>query len=190
MAAAPDSKIGSIAVIGAGDLGQSIARLAALGGFSTILEDILPASLRRAGNEISIALGHALARGAITPSAAEAALARIEYASSVDQAARAADLIIEAVPDEFESKTEILTLLDKVARPATVFVSTSLAFSIRELAAVTYRPKKILGMRFSLPDDATQSVEIVCGEETSDDALATCTEVGGRMGLAVVVART
>jgi 3-hydroxybutyryl-CoA dehydrogenase len=187
VAAVLDSAVHTIAVIGAGTAGRSIAQLSALGGFSTILEDILPASLRRAGNEIRAALDHALARGAITPAAANAALARIEYASSVEQAARAADLIIEAVPDELESKTEILTFLDKVAKPATIFASTTLEFSISELAAVTYRAKKILGLRFTLPIDRPQLLEIVRGRETDDATVAACAQVGERMGLKVVI---
>lgn len=174
-------------MIGAGAVGQDIARLAALGGYSTILEDILPASLRRAGNEIRSALDQAISLGAMTPSTAEAALARIEYASSVEEAARAADLIIEAVPDEFESKTEIFTLLDKVARPVTIFASTTQAFNVSELAAVTYRAKKILGLRFPSAVDQMQLLEIVRGQETDDATIAACTQVGQRMGLKVVV---
>lgn len=181
-----DFKVRTIAVIGAGAVGQAIARLSALGGFYTVLEDILPASLRRAGSEIRAALDRALAHGTITAPGADAAFARIEYASSVEHAARSADLIIEAVPDELESKTEILTLLDKVAKPATIFASTTLAFSVSELAAVTYRAKKILGMRFSLPASQTQLLEIVRGRETNDETVAACNEVGQRMGFKVV----
>ena len=180
-------EIRTIAVIGAGALGQSIARLSALGGYSTILEDILPTSLRRAGGDIRAALDYALSSGTITPAAANAALSRIEYASSVEDAARAADLVIEAVPDELESKTEILTLLDKVARPATIFASTTLSFSISDLARVTYRANKLLGMCFAEPVDSKQLLEIVGGKETDDETITACSEVGQRMGLKVVV---
>ncbi|HKV92883.1 MAG TPA: 3-hydroxyacyl-CoA dehydrogenase NAD-binding domain-containing protein [Candidatus Angelobacter sp.] len=181
------SEVGTIAVIGAGALGRSIAQLAALGGFPTILEDILPASLNRAGNEIRAALGQALAHGALAQPAVDAALARIEYASSVEQAARSASLVIEAVPDELESKIEIFTLLDKVAKPATILVSTAALLSVTELATVTYRAKKILGMRFTLPNDQTQPLEIIRGHETDDATLAAGVEVARRMGLKIVV---
>ena len=187
MAPALDSEVRTIAVIAAGTLGQTIARFAALGGYFTILEDILPASLRRAGNEIRSALDQAVASGAIVPSAADAALGRIKYVSSIEDAARPADLIIEAVPDEFESKTEIFTLLDKVARPATIFATTTLSISVSDLASVTYRAKKILGVRFALPVEQAQLLEIVCGKETDDETIAACTEVAKRMGLKVVV---
>jgi len=181
------SAVGTIAVIGAGALGRSIAQLSVLGGFSTILEDILPASLNRAGNEIRTAFSNAVAERTLAQPVVDAALARIEFASSVEQAARSSDLVIEAVPDELESKIEIFTLLDKVAKPATILVSTSALFSVTELASVTYRAKKILGMRFSLPIDQTKPLEIIQGQETDDAIFAAGIEVASRMGLKVVI---
>ncbi|HET9365103.1 MAG TPA: 3-hydroxyacyl-CoA dehydrogenase NAD-binding domain-containing protein [Candidatus Angelobacter sp.] len=181
------SEVGTIAVIGAGALGRSIAQLSALGGFPTILEDILPASLNRAGNEIRVALGNAVADRTLAQPMVDAALARIEYASSVEQAARSAELVIEAVPDELESKIEIFTLLDKVAKPATILVSTAALLSVTELATVTYRAKKILGMRFLFPMDRTRPLEIIRGQETDDATLAAGVEVARRMGLKVAV---
>jgi 3-hydroxybutyryl-CoA dehydrogenase len=181
------AEVRTIAVIGAGTIGRSIAHLSALGGFRTILEDILPGSLRQAETEIRDALDHATERGAITRATADGALARIEYASSVEQAARAADLVIEAVPDEMESKIEIFTLLDKVARPATILASNTSSFSVTELASVTYRANKILGMRFAVPTGEMQVLEIVRGKETDDETIAACAEAGRRMGQKVKV---
>lgn len=169
-------------MIGAGAPGRDIAQLSALGGFQTILEDILPASLRRAESEIRDTLNRAAENSTITPAAAEAALARIEYATSIEQAARAADLIIEAVPDELESKIEIFTLLDKVARPATILASTASSLSATELASVTYRGKKILGMRFS-----AETLEIIRGLETDEETVVACVEVGRKVGKKVMI---
>ena len=177
----------TIAVIGAGTLGRNIAQVAALGGFHTILEDILPGSLRTADAEIRRALDQAVAEGRLEQSATEAALARIEYASSVEQAARAADLIIEAVPDEMESKLEILTLLDKVSRPGTMLACTSSTISVTELASVTYRAEKILGLRFGAFDGAGNELEIVRGQETDDETVTASCDAGRRMGRKVVV---
>jgi 3-hydroxybutyryl-CoA dehydrogenase len=181
------AEVRTIAVIGAGTIGRGIAQLSALGGFRTILEDILPASLRQAETEIRDALDLATERGAITRAAADAALARIEYASTVEQAARAADLVIEAVPDEMESKIEIFTLLDKVARPATILASNTSSFSVTELASVTYRASKILGMRFAGPSGEIKVLEIVRGQETDDETVAACAEAGRCMGQRVAV---
>src|SRR5690349_22420092 len=112
-------EIRTIAVIGAGRMGRSIARAAAMGGYRTILEDILPASLRKAEAEL---------RAGLTDGAA--ALGRLEYASTVEEAAREADLVIEAVPDELESKIEIFTLLDKICKPRAILVSTTAGLNI------------------------------------------------------------
>ena len=96
------AEIRTVAVIGAGTMGRGIAHVAALGGYRTILEDILPASLRKAENEIRGNLDKAIELGKLSRPDAEAAFARVEYASSVEQAAREADLVIEAVPEEME----------------------------------------------------------------------------------------
>jgi 3-hydroxybutyryl-CoA dehydrogenase len=181
------AEIGTIAVIGAGAPGRRIAQLSALAGFRTILEDIVPASLRRAESEIRDALGRAVKSGIITGSAAQTALTHIEYATSIEEAARTADLIIEAVPDELESKIEILTLLDKVAEPATILASTTSSFSITELAHVTYRAKKVLGMRFLGSSEETKLQEIVRAQETDDETVEACAKAGLAMGKKVVV---
>ena len=110
-------EIKTIAVIGAGTMGRGIAHAAALGGYRTVLEDILPNALRRAESEIRSNLDKAVELGKVAAKDADAAFARLEYAGSVDEAARQADLVIEAVPEELESKIEIFTLLDKICRP-------------------------------------------------------------------------
>ena len=111
------AEVRTIAVIGAGIMGRGIAHAAALGGYRTILEDILPTALRKAETEIRSNLDKAVELGKVTKADADQAFGRLEYASSVEQAAREADLVIEAVPEEMESKIEIFTLLDKVCRP-------------------------------------------------------------------------
>jgi 3-hydroxybutyryl-CoA dehydrogenase len=178
------AEIRTIAVIGAGAYGRQIVQLSALGGFQTILEDILPASLRRAEEEIRDILARVVDSGQIAAAAVAQALAHIEYASSIEDAARTADLVIEAVPDELESKLEILTLLDKLAKPATVLATTTSSLTVTELGAVTYRAQKILGMRFS-----PNRLEIIRGSETTDETIHACKQVGQRMGMKIVEIR-
>ena len=180
-------EVGTIAVIGAGPGGREIARAAALAGYRTLLEDILPASLRRAQDEIRRHLDQAVERGHSTRTDADAALARIEYVRSIEEAARAADLVIEAVPDEMESKLEIFLLLDKMCRPGTILVSNTATLSISEIASTTWRPAKCLGMRFGGPPQPGPRLEIVRAEQTDDQTLAAAREVGRRMGREVVV---
>src|SRR5690242_15779997 len=180
-------EVKTVAVIGAGIMGRGIAHAAAVGGYRTILEDILPNALRRAETEIRSNLDKAVELGKVTPADADAAFSRLEYASSVEEAARQADLVIEAVPEEMESKIEIFTLLDKLCRPNTILASNTSSLSITEIASVTYRAKKCLGMHFFNPVHKMKLLEIVRALETDDDTLSTAVEVGKRMGKEVVV---
>lgn len=180
-------EIQTVAVIGAGITGRGIAHVAALGGYRTILEDILPASLRRAEHEIRGDLKESVALGEISRQDADAAMARVEYATSVEQAAREADLVIEAVPEEWESKIEIFTLLDKLCKPDTILASNTCSLSVTEIASVTYRERKILGVRFINPVHRMKTLEVVRARETDDETLAAFLEVGRRMGKELVV---
>jgi 3-hydroxybutyryl-CoA dehydrogenase len=181
------AEVRTIAVVGAGTMGRGIAHVAALGGYRTILEDLLPNALRRAEGEIRAGLDQAVTLGKVSADNAHAALARLEYAGSIEQAAREADLVIEAVPEELESKIEIFTLLDKVCRPGTILASNTSSLSITEIASLTYRAKQCVGMHFFNPVHKMKLLEVVRALETDDDTLATAAEVGRRMGKEVVV---
>src|SRR5438874_2774836 len=183
------AEIKTIAVIGAGIMGRGIAHAAALGGYRTIVEDILPASLRKAEGEIRSNLDKAVELGKVAKPDADAAFSRIEYAGSVEEAVRQADLVIEAVPEEIESKIEIFTLLDKVCKPNTILATNTSSLSVTEIASVTYRAKKCLGMHFFNPVHKMKLLEIVRALETDDETLAACVEVGKRMGKDVVVVK-
>jgi len=166
------AEIRTVAVIGAGVLGRGIAQATARAGYRTILQDILPSRLRKAEAELR--------------EEAEGDL-RIEYASTVEEAARQADLVIEAVPDELESKLEIFTLLDKLCRPATILASNTSTLSITEIASVTYRPQKCIVMKFRSPVHAMTRLELVRGRETDEATVAACVEVGRKMGKTTVI---
>jgi 3-hydroxybutyryl-CoA dehydrogenase len=177
----------TIAVIGAGIMGRGIAHAAAVGGYRTILEDLLPSALRRAETEIRANLDKAVELGKVSSPDADDAFNRLEYAGSVEEAAREADLVIEAVPEEMESKIEIFTLLDKICRPTTILASNTSSLSITEIASVSYRARKCVGMHFFNPVHKMKLLEVVRALETDDDTLATAVEVGKRMGKEVVV---
>ena len=181
------TEVRTVAVIGAGIMGRGIAHAAALGGYRTILEDLLPNALRKAETEIRANLDKAVELGKVDSAEATAAFSRLEYAGSVDEAARDADLIIEAVPEEMESKIEIFTMLDKICRPTTILASNTSSLSVTEIASVTYRAKKCVGMHFFNPVHKMKLLEVVRALETDDDTLAAVVEVGRRMRKEVVV---
>jgi 3-hydroxybutyryl-CoA dehydrogenase len=180
-------EIKTVAVIGAGTMGRGIAHVAALGGFRTILEDLLPNALRKAESDIRANLDKSVELGKVSADDARQAMSRMEYAGSVEQAVREADLVIEAVPEEMESKIEIFTLLDKICRPETILASNTSSLSITEIASVTYRAKKCLGMHFFNPVHKMKLLEIVKALETDEQTVTAAAEVGWRMGKEVVV---
>jgi 3-hydroxybutyryl-CoA dehydrogenase len=122
--------------------------------------------------------------GGVTADVASSAFSLLEFAGSVEDAARQADLVIEAVPEELESKIEIFTLLDKICRPGTILASHISTLSITEISRVTYRARNCVGMHFA---ELGKGLEIVRGQETDAETVATAVEVGRRMGREVVV---
>ncbi len=183
------AEVRTVAVIGAGTMGRGIAHVAALGGYRTVLEDLLPAALRKAQDEIRGNLDKAVELNKVSPSDATAALGRLEYSSGVEETAREADLVIEAVPEEMESKIEIFTLLDKICRPGAILASNTSSLSITEIASVTYRAKKCVGMHFFNPVHKMKLLEVVRALETDEETLAAVADVGRRMSKEVVVIR-
>jgi len=179
----------TVAVIGAGALGRGIAHQAALAGFRTILEDVLPRSLRRAEGEIRGGLDRAVESGKLARDRAQDALQRLEYASTLEDAAREADVVIEAVPEEFDSKEEIFRLLDKICRPGVILVTNVSSIRVTDIAAVTLRGPRIVGMDFRSPVHEMQEIRIIRGAETSDEAMAAAMEIGRRMGMRTVLVR-
>ena len=179
--------IQTIAVIGAGNVGRGIAHATALGGYRTVLEDILPGTLRRAETEIRGLLDATVQNGEVTRSDAEAGLARIEYASSLEDAVRQADFVIEAVPDEIESKLEIFSLLDRISRPKTILASSTFSLRVTDITDVTHCAERCVGMRFVLPVHAMRTLEIVRAVETTESTLIAAVAVGRRLGKQVKI---
>jgi 3-hydroxybutyryl-CoA dehydrogenase len=170
-------------------MGRGIAQGAALGGYRTILEDLLPNALRKAEVEIRAHLDKSVELGKLSAESSRAALLLLEYAGSVEEAAREADLVIEAVPEEMESKIEIFTLLDKICRPGTILASNTSSLSVTEIASVTYRAKQIVGMHFFNPVHKMKLLEVVRALETDEQTLAAAAAVGKRMGKEVIVVK-
>ncbi|MBI3404605.1 MAG: 3-hydroxyacyl-CoA dehydrogenase [Acidobacteria bacterium] len=179
----------TISVIGAGTMGRGIAYAAAVGGYRTILEDMSREARDAGFAYIRQSLEDGITRGKVTAEQRDQALARLSAVPSVEDACREADMVIEAVPEDMELKLEIFTLLDKFAKPGSIFASNTSSLSITEMAAITFRPEKCVGMHFFNPVPKMKLLEIVRGLETSDDTIATCAEVGRRMGKDTVIVK-
>jgi 3-hydroxybutyryl-CoA dehydrogenase len=147
-----------VAVIGAGTAGRRFALACAAAGFDVVLEDVMPANLRRAEGEYLEMIAVANSPG------------KLSVALTVEDAVDRADLAIDFVPDELESKLEIFSLLDRMAPPRTIFCTPSDALSITDLASCVYRPDRCFALRGGLIGGET--LRILYPEDRSPDALA------------------
>ncbi len=136
----------TVAIIGAGPLGRWLALAAARAGFRVLLEDVMPANLRHAREALRLSLGPA----ALEPGTA--AGPGVSFVGTIEDAVRDADLAIDCVPDELESKLEIFCLLDRMAPPRTVLATPTTRLSIADLAACTYRPDKCVAIAAEASD--------------------------------------
>jgi 3-hydroxybutyryl-CoA dehydrogenase len=181
--------IQTIAVIGTGIMGRGIAYAAALGGYATLLQDANREQLERATNEISAILEKGVATGRITDSDALDARKRLRAVASLDEAARGADLVIEAVPERIELKLELFAQLDRTTPAHAILASNTSSLSITEMAAATRRASQVVGLHFFNPVHRMKLLEIVRALETSALTLQSCEEVGRRMGKECVTVR-
>jgi 3-hydroxybutyryl-CoA dehydrogenase len=133
----PSFEIRRVAIIGAGVAGRSFALACAGAGFHVVLEDVMPANLRKAEADYADLSQRGTVGG-------------LELASTVEDAVREADVAIDFVPDELESKLEIFSMIDRMAPPKTILCTPSHALSITDLASCVYRPERCVAVRGNL----------------------------------------
>lgn len=181
-------RIQTITVLGAGGAGRAVAYLSARAGYHTILEDLSGQVSGAALEEIRAAAEEELQAGRLVPADAAVLVARVEPEKVLERAAAQADLIIEAAPDDLETKAEVYTLIDRAAAPRCVFASTS-PLPIAEIASLTFRAPQVVGMHFAGPPRQAKLVELVQGIETSRAAVVAVEQVARRMGKEVVLVK-
>jgi len=182
-------EIKTIGIIGAATFGPSIACLAALYGYQTILQGVSPELLEDGTLFIRRRLDEGVVDGSITPQQKQKALANLATSRSVEDVCREAHLLIEAAQEEIEVKLEIFTLFDKFAIPGAILATSSATISIIELAEITFRTENCVGMRFRgwLPQAGL--LEIIRAHETSDATVSACAAVAKRMKRDAIVLR-
>jgi 3-hydroxybutyryl-CoA dehydrogenase len=180
-------QIRTIAIIGAGTMGRGIAYAAALGGYTTVLEDVSDSMLVKATAWIRESLDEGVQRGKLDGAARDSAFARITTSQVVDEAIRDAELIIEAVPEELEMKLELFTIFDKFAKPNAIFASNTSSLSISDFSDIVLHRERCIGMHFFNPVPKMKLVEIIRTPLTSDATVAACIIVATRMGKETVL---
>lgn len=181
------AEIKTIAVIGAGTMGRGIAYASAAGGYATVLEDVSTPKLEESVRWIARTFAEGVDRGKVDGQIRDRALSLITTASSVEDAIRDADLIIEAVPEEMEMKLELFTIFDKFAKPGAIFASNTSSLSISDMSELTVARERCIGMHFFNPVPKMKLLELVKTPLTSEATVAACAEVGRRMGKEVVL---
>ena len=180
--------ISRIGVIGAGQMGNGIAQVAAAAGYDVTCTDINDASLERGRRTISESLGRLVKKEKLTPADADLINGRIRW--STDLAVhRDAGLVVEAATENVDLKFKIFEALTKVAGPDTILASNTSSISITAIAAHTDRPDRVIGMHFMNPVPLMQLVEIIRGLATTDETYTTVKAAAEKMGKTTVLGR-
>lgn len=174
-------------VIGSGVMGRGIAYVSTVGGFHTTLVDIKEEQLSSAKQEITKIFEKGVARGKMTEALRTEAESRLLYTTDIVQAAKEADLIIEAVPEKLEIKKNVFETIDKHAKEDCYFATNTSTMSPTEIASFTNRPEKVIAMHFFNPVHKMKLVEIIRGLETSDETAEVIQQVAEQMGKETVV---
>jgi enoyl-CoA hydratase/3-hydroxyacyl-CoA dehydrogenase len=161
-------EIKNVAIIGAGTMGSAIAEVVASYGFNVKLEDVSDEILKKALERIRDGLKKSYERGYLTENI-ENIINRITTTVNIEEAVKDADLVIEAVPEILDLKKKVFGEVDDFAPGHTIFASNTSSLSITELAKATRRPDKFIGMHFFNPPKILKLLEIVWGEETSEE---------------------
>jgi len=159
-----------ITVVGAGTMGNGIAHVFAQYGFPVVLNDVKQEFLDRALKTIAQNLDRQVKKGTLSPDQKDATLKRIQPALSLQEASRNADLVVEAATEDPETKMTIFKALDVAAPSTAVLATNTSSISITEIAAVTRRPERVIGMHFMNPVPVMKLVEIIRGLSTSDES--------------------
>ncbi|HEX8254355.1 MAG TPA: 3-hydroxybutyryl-CoA dehydrogenase [Thermoanaerobaculia bacterium] len=171
----------NIVVIGGGTMGNGIAHTAAASGFDVTLVDVNESILQRAVSTITANLQRGVDKGKMTAEERDAIVGRIRPATSVD-AIGDADIVIEAIIEQLQAKTELFAKLDQVTRPDCILASNTSSISITKIAAATKRPENVIGMHFMNPVPVMTLVEVIRGIATSDETWQKVEDLSKRMG--------
>jgi len=175
------AEIQTVGVVGAGTMGSGIAHVFARAGFSVLLCDVEQRFLDRALSQIRTNLGREAAKGKLSESEIDPALARITTTTD-RQSLSAAEFAIEAAPERFELKAEIFRALDEILPASAIIATNSSSISITRLAAQTRRPAQVIGMHFFNPVPVMALIEVIRGLATSDATYSAVHALSLRLG--------
>jgi 3-hydroxyacyl-CoA dehydrogenase len=185
------AEIKKVGVLGAGVMGSGIAQVAATAGYETVCYDVDPNAIDAGRDHVTagrFGFDRGVERGKLTREAADAALARLRFTGTFEEAAQT-DLVIEAVPERLDLKIRVFRDLDEAAPDHTILASNSSGFPIVALAAATNRAPGVVGWHWASPAPVMKLAEIVSTRETSDETIAAVREAAVRCGKNPVVVK-
>ena len=185
------SDVKKIGVLGAGVMGSGIAQVTATAGYETVCYDVDAGALDTGHEHVTTGrygLDRGVERGKLTREQADAALARLTFTGSFDDAATT-DLVVEAVPERLELKVRVFRDLDRAAPESTVLASNTSGFAIAGLAAATDRADRVIGWHWASPAPGMRLAEIASTRDTSDETVATVRDLAAACGKNPVVVR-
>jgi 3-hydroxybutyryl-CoA dehydrogenase len=173
--------IESVAVVGGGFMGSGIAESVAVSGLPVVVRDVDQRSVDQAQGRIESSLARAVRRGKLDSADADIARGRIELTTDLD-AIGAADLVIEAVPENRDLKLEVMRAIDAIVPEEAIVASNTSSIPIAELAQVVRAPERVLGLHFFSPVPVMGLVEIVVALDTSGDTVAAAKTFAEQIG--------
>jgi 3-hydroxybutyryl-CoA dehydrogenase len=178
-------EIKTVGVVGAGTMGNGIAQTAARAGLAVVLRDVEERFLDRGMAAIDRSLQRDVDKERITADQKREIVARVTPTTGLDALADA-DIVVEAITEQLDAKTELFRALDELARPGVILASNTSSISITKLAAATSRPERFIGMHFMNPVPVMKLVEIIRGVATSDETFAETKALAEAMGKTAV----
>jgi 3-hydroxyacyl-CoA dehydrogenase len=176
------------AVVGGGTMGRGIAQALLAAGISTRLLETDPTRLQEAVSAINADLSRAVARGRLTGDEAARRTDYLSGATDIDDL-HDAEVVIEAIFEDLPSKQRLFEELDRVVRPETVLASNTSSLDLNQIAEVTTRPERVVGLHFFSPANVMRLVEMVQGRATSTEVLARAAGLVGQLGKIGVIAQ-
>ena len=182
-------EIKKVCVLGAGLMGNGIAQVCAQAGYVVSMRDVEQRFIDGGMSAVKKNLGRAVEKQKISQEDMDAILGRITPILDLKEAAKDADLVIEAIPEVMDLKRDTFKELDKICSPQAILASNTSGLSITEMAAVTNKPAKVIGMHFFNPVPVMRLLEIVKGYETSEDTIKAAEDVGRKMGKETILVK-
>ena len=186
----PVATLARACVVGAGTMGSGIAMVFANAGFEVDVVENGRDALERGRTTIERTYAAAVAKGRMSQAEADERHARLHFGTDVEDAAAAADVVVEAAFEDLDVKRAVFASLDRACRPGTLLATNTSTLDIDAIAAATTRPQEVIGLHFFSPAHVMRLLEIVRGSATSDGAIATALALAKKLKKVGVVART